>query len=119
MPPRQINDFYFIYLKQIEKIKLVTRSANFQFFYAKPLEPSYGYLRLKNHYDKTVPFKPAFEFKVREWSRICLSLSLQEERSNIKLVWNGKKILDLTQAGEEAIKGEEQSKKIPTNFDIY
>ena len=91
--------------EQTEKNELVARLTNVQLFYAKPLEPSYGYIRLKNHYDKTVPFKPAFEFKVREWSRICLSLSLQEERSNIRLVWNGKKILDLTQAGKEAIKG--------------
>ena len=57
--------------------------AGIQFFYAQPREDKihrFGYLRFKNHDDRTAVFRPK-SFKVGEWNNICLTIDLGTHES--------------------------------------
>ena len=84
--------------------------AGIQFFYSNPLGPplgsrhGYGHLRLKSSNDRKIIFQPGSNFMVGERLKVCLWIRITDLKSQIKMFWNGQKILDETHQGSDAIK---------------
>ena len=81
--------------------------AGIQFFYSRPQEPRYGHLRIKlgTEAERTVLFVPPDAFKVRQLMQICLAIKLEEDKSHIQMLWDGKQILDEVYLGKDSIRG--------------